>query len=180
MVGWRPAASSSKAQSMWGGCAWLHRMPSSWRSARRSSCHHRLRRSEGFCLWHPGKWAGHPEPSVPLARQLCLLAMSLPAGPGPSENSLHTTGTTLVITAPVWPLRPDSLCAPPVFLGPVKGQALLRNREAWFSTAEQTGQTRVSWMDSLGPRKFPGVGQATCDGGRSMQPRPLPALALGD
>lgn len=118
VVGWQPAASSSKAGSVWRGCTCLHWMPSSWRSARHSSCHHHLRWSEGFCLWHPGKWAGHPETSVPSACQPCLLAMSLPAGPGPSENSLHTTGTSLVITAPVWPLRPDSLCASPVFLGP--------------------------------------------------------------
>lgn len=27
------------------------------------------------------------------------LAMGLPVGPGPSENSLHTTGTSLVLTA---------------------------------------------------------------------------------
>ena len=96
---WWLAASSSKACSVWGGCTRLHRMRSSWRSARRCHRHHRLRWSEGFSLSHPGKWAGHPETSVPSACQPRPLAMSLPTGPGPSENSLHTAGPSLVITA---------------------------------------------------------------------------------
>lgn len=54
--------------------------------------------AEGFSLshWEVGRT---PRNLCPLRVSAPPLAMGLPVGPGPSENSLHTTGTSLVLTA---------------------------------------------------------------------------------
>lgn len=54
--------------------------------------------AEDFSLshWEVGRAPRNP---CPLSVSAPPLAVGLPVGPGPLENSLHTTGTSLVLTA---------------------------------------------------------------------------------